>query len=378
MNIKYLINNKSHKICFCPDKKGLKIRKKNKPDSNISNDLLKFYNDKKVLLIIDKNIDKKITKYLIHDLKVAVPNISVMMIGGSKKNKNLNFLLNILNFLLKKQFSKKSVIISCGGGVVGDVAGLASSLYLRGLIHLHIPTTMTAIIDSCIGGKTGINYNKIINSIGTYYHPQSVYISRNIIGLLPEREFIAGLPEILKYGLINNKKIIKYLNNKNAVLSRKFSYLSKIIKLSLETKIKLFKNDVTEEGERLKLNFGHTFDHSIEMALEKNSNKEILRHGEAVGLGMLCEIYYAYGKNKTFYLAKKMLHKYGLPSDLKNIIKKNKKTVIKKMIYNFVFLDKKRIGKYPRYIKIPQIGVAKVSEIENFKRIKTTIDKTLF
>ena len=73
-----------------------------------------------------------------------------------------------------------------------------------------------------------------------------------------------------------------------------------------------------------------------------------------------------------------MLHKYGLPSDLKNIIKKNKKTVIKKMIYNFVFLDKKRIGKYPRYIKIPQIGVAKVSEIENFKRIKTTIDKTLF
>ena len=81
---------------------------------------------------------------------------------------------------MKKKFSKKSVIISCGGGVVGDVAGLASSLYLRGLTHFHIPTTMTAIIDSCIGGKTGINYNNIINSIGTYYHAKKVYISKNI------------------------------------------------------------------------------------------------------------------------------------------------------------------------------------------------------
>ena len=163
------------------------------------------------------------------------------------------------------------MIISCGGGVVGDVAGLASSLYLRGLTHFHIPTTMTAIIDSCIGGKTGINYNNIINSIGTYYHAKKVYISKNILYHLPEREYIAGIPEILKCGLINNIKIIKLLENKELVISRKFNYLSEIIKLSLATKIKFFKNDVFERGERLNLNFGHTFAHAIEMAFDKNN-----------------------------------------------------------------------------------------------------------
>ena len=152
----------------------------------------RYYNDGKILLIIDRKINKKITRYIIHDLKISFPKISVMMISGTKKNKNFNFLNKIFKTLFEKKFSKKSVIISCGGGVVGDVAGLASSLYLRGLTHFHIPTTMTAIIDSCIGGKTGINYNNIINSIGTYYHAKKVYISKNILYHLPEREYIAG------------------------------------------------------------------------------------------------------------------------------------------------------------------------------------------
>ena len=132
---------------------------------------------------------------------------------------------------------------------------------------------MTAIIDSCIGGKTGINYNNIINSIGTYYHAKKVYISKNILYHLPEREYIAGIPEILKCGLINNIKIIKLLENKELVISRKFNYLSEIIKLSLATKIKFFKNDVFERGERLNLNFGHTFAHAIEMAFDKNNHE---------------------------------------------------------------------------------------------------------
>ena len=379
MQIKYSLNKVDYKIIFCPDNEGLRVKKNiNKSYMQMSKDLRKIYNDKKILLIVDKKIDNKITKYMIHDLKISFSNLDVLKIDGSKKNKNLKTLFKILDFLFKKNFTKKSVIISCGGGVIGDIAGLASSLYLRGLIHFHNPSTMTAVIDSCIGGKTGINYKGIINSLGNYYHAKKVYISKNIISLIPEREYIAGIPEIIKYGLINSKEIIKLLRNHDDILKRKFSLISKIIKLSLETKIKFFKNDIFEDGNRLKLNFGHTFAHAVEMALQKKMKKEILRHGEAVGLGMLCEIYYANGKNDDFYLLKDLLKKYGLPTNLKKFVKNKRVNSYKNMIYKFIFLDKKRIGAYPRYIKLKKIGYCHISELRNFDRIKRTINQVLF
>ena len=312
MHIKYSINKVENRVIFCPDKEGLKIIKKNVSSTAIAGDLSRLYSDKKILLIIDKKINKKITKYLIHDLKISNFKMSIMMVSGNKNNKNMKLLFKIINKLFDKKFTKKSVIISCGGGVIGDVSALASSLYLRGLIHFHIPTTMTAVIDSCIGGKTGINYKGIINSLGTYYHSKRVYISKNILNLIPEREFLAGIPEIIKCGLIHKKSILMKLNNKNKILKRNFSYIAKIIKLALKTKIEFFKGDISEENERLKLNFGHTFAHAIEMALQSEKRNEI-RHGEAVGLGLLCEIYYAFGKNKDFLLTKKLLEKYKLP-----------------------------------------------------------------
>ena len=124
---------------------------------------------------------------------------------------------------------------------------------------------------------------------------QKVYISKNIINLIPKREFIAGIPEILKCGLINDRRILSLLKDKKKYMNRDFNFLTKIINLSLKTKIKFFLNDIYEESQRLNLNFGHTFAHSIEMSL-KSKNKEHLRHGEAVGLGLLCEIYYANNK----------------------------------------------------------------------------------
>ena len=119
-----------------------------------------------------------------------------MYVEGSKKNKNFKTFLKIIDKLFKKKFSKNSVLISCGGGVVGDVSGMAASLYLRGLNYFHIPTTMTALIDSCIGYKNFINFKNIINSLGTYYHPKNVYISKTIIHYLPNREYISGIPKL--------------------------------------------------------------------------------------------------------------------------------------------------------------------------------------
>ena len=217
--------------------------------------------------------------------------ISVMKLDATKKNKNETILFRIIDKLIEKRFTKKSVVISCGGGVIGDMCALASSLYLRGLIYYHIPTTMTAIVDSCIGGKTGINYKDIINSVGNYFHPKRVFISKNVINLIPKREFLSGVPEIIKSGIINNIQILRLLkNDKERFLSRDYKFLKKIISKTLMTKIKFFKDDVYENSKRLNLNFGHTFAHAIEMTFKSNKG-DILRHGEAVGMGMMCEIF---------------------------------------------------------------------------------------
>lgn len=380
MHINYKINNEKHKIVFCPDNQGIKIIKKKKSYMQLSRDLKKIQHDGKVLLVIDKNIDKRITNYMIHDLKISNKNLYVLYIVGSKVNKNLKTFYKIINILFKNKFTKNSVLISCGGGVIGDISGLASSLYFRGLIYFHVPTTMTALIDSCIGGKTGINYKNIINSIGNYYHPKKVYISKNILNLLPEREYIAGIPEIIKCGLINNSRILNLLDkNKEQVYSRNFNFLVKIINFALKTKIKFFKNDIFEKNERLKLNFGHTYAHAIESSLEKlssNKKEDILRHGEAVGLGLLCEIFYINSNNHLYYMVKNLLKKYALPTNLLGVnLNKND---LKKQIYRFIFLDKKKISKYPRYIELKKIGKTKISEMKNFKKIKKTINYVLF
>ena len=168
------------------------------------------------------------------------------------------------------------------------------------------------------------------------------------------------------------------LKNKNNVSANNFNYLAKIIKYTLQTKIKFFQNDVYEEGKRLNLNFGHTFAHAIEMSLKNVKNKDAIRHGEAVGIGMLCEIYYANGKDKNYYLTKEILNLYKLPINLKTFIKSSKIKKIKKEIFKNIFLDKKRINKFPRYVNLVQLGKSKVSEMRNFKRIKETIDKIIF
>ena len=370
MEIKYNINKEKYKITFCS---------KNKKDFIIS-DLKKLSSDKRVLFLYDKNINKLLIQQILENLKLSGCRIYVMKVEGDKINKNEKLLFKIIDNLIKNKFTKKSVIISCGGGVVGDVSALASSLYLRGLIYFHIPTTMTAIVDSCIGGKTGINYKGIINSLGNYYYPNNVYILENIINLIPDREYLAGIPEVIKCGLIDSIKTLNFLKkNKKQIISRNFSYVSKMCRLALKTKIKFFVKDIYEKNLRLNLNFGHTFAHAIEMTLEKHLNSLNIRHGEAVGIGILCELYYAFQKrNKIFYETKKILEDYSLPTKLNGEKIKKNKQMLQSVIYKNIFLDKKRISQYPRYIKLIKKGKTKVTEMKNFDHLNDTIFRIIF
>ena len=144
----------------------------------------------------------------------------------------------------------------------------------------------------------------------------------------------------------------------------------------MKTKIFFFKNDITEKKERLNLNFGHTFAHAIEMAL-KNKKTDLIRHGEAVGIGMLCELYYASNlkENNLIKIVREILNLYKLPTDLKSF-KANKQN-LQNDIFKFLFLDKKRINKHPRYIKLLKLGNPTISEMVDYNKISFIINKLL-
>ncbi len=345
-------------------------------EKNLIKDINILKSDQKILLIYDNKISKKFINKLITQLKLTGNIIFFKGVEGKKTNKNLRNLLNLFNLLIKNKFTKNSIIISCGGGVVGDMCGLLSSLYLRGTIYFHIPTTMTAIVDSCIGGKTGINYKGIINSMGNYYHPKRVYISEEIIKDIPDREYFSGFAEIIKCGLIGSYKIIKYLQNDKYLYRRtNTKNLSKIIIETLKTKISFFKDDVKEKNTRLFLNFGHTFAHAIEMTTDKYLKKDYLRHGEAVGLGMLCEIMMNMNSNsKSLYQTlEKLLKKYNLPTKL--IIPNQIRRKIHDGVYNGVFLDKKKKFKHPRYISLRSLRKPNIKEINDYGVLNDVIYK---
>lgn len=365
MNLQYKINNITHHVTFCGSKKS----------NYISKSLENIHSDKNILFMYDDKVDKKIVNEVLDDLKLSGCKIYKMKCNGEKINKNEKFLFQILDLLIQNKFTKRSVIISFGGGVVGDVSALASSLYLRGLYYFNIPSTMTAIVDSSIGGKTAINYKGIINSLGTYFHPRNVFIFENVIKKLPDREFFSGIAEIIKCGLIDNNEILKFLKiNKKQIFARDYKYLSKLCNLTLKTKIKFFVNDIFEAKERLYLNFGHTFAHAIEMAIENNLKKDCIRHGEAVGLGMLCEMFYANrGKSKLYNMTKEYLSEYLLPTNINMKKIPIDPTTLQNNIYKSIFLDKKKVDKYPRYISLKKQGHPGVKEIKDLDFLNDTI-----
>lgn len=370
MNIKYKLGNTLHQISFC--------RKREK--NIISKEIEKLRSDRNILLIYDDKINQNITKQVFEDLKLSGCKIFTLKSEGSKKNKNEKFLFKIIDLLISKKFTKKSIIISLGGGVVGDVSALASSLYLRGLIYFNIPSTMTSIVDSCIGGKTAINYKGITNSVGNYYHPKNVFILEDIFQNIPDREFNAGIAEIIKCGVIDNEKILNFLKiNKKKIYLRDYKTVANLCRQTLQSKIKFFKTDVFENDKRLFLNFGHTFAHAVEMAIEVNLKKDFIRHGEAVGLGMLAEIYYENRtKGRIYNLVKDLLKTYNLPVKLDLSSIRINKIKLLNDIYKNLFLDKKKIDKYPRYISVKKVGSPKIKEMKDFDFINDTILEVLF
>ena len=310
--------------------------------SNLMSNISKITKDnslnfKQCLLIIDKNISKKIVSKIKKSL--IKKNPYVYFYKANEINKNQNHVNKILDILLNKNFSREDCLISIGGGITGDISGFAASLFKRGLKFINIPTTLLSQVDSSIGGKTAINTKYGKNLIGSFYQPNLVISDIQFLKTLPKREIVCGYGEILKHSLIANKNYYNYLNkNCNKIFNLTSPFIEKTIYESCKIKKNVVEKDEKEKGLRKILNFGHSFAHAYEASLGYSKK---LNHGEAVILGMISALNFSLKKNilkKSEYnsIINHILNS-NLPSKINNFFK------IKdlKKILSFMLKDKK-------------------------------------
>jgi len=199
-------------------------------------------------------------------------------------HKTLANVSRMLDVLIANRFARDACVVALGGGVVGDMAGFAAACYQRGIAFVQVPTTLLAQVDSSVGGKTGVNHPGGKNLIGAFHQPAAVFADTDALNTLPDRELRAGLAEVIKYGLIVDRKFFDWLENHVAeLLARDPQALAYAIRRSCEIKAEIVGRDEREQGDRALLNLGHTFGHAIESA----TNYTTWLHGEAVGAGML-------------------------------------------------------------------------------------------
>ena len=207
-----------------------------------------------------------------------------VLIADGEAHKNWTTVHDVLTRLLELHAERGTVVVARGGGVVGDVAGFAAAIYQRGVPYLQIPTTLLAQVDSSVGGKTGVNHPLGKNMIGAFYQPRAVLIDTDCLRTLPDREFSAGLAEVIKYGAIRDADFFAWLEERMDDLVRRDSQaLADAIHTSCRIKAEIVGVDERERGERALLNFGHTFGHAIENGLGYGA----WLHGEAVATGMV-------------------------------------------------------------------------------------------
>ena len=334
---------------------------------NLVNELINFINQEKpdkIIFCLQKSIvNHSVTSKYIENIKNTFSDVHIFELPEGENAKNINTILNLIDYFYKIEVSKSSFVICIGGGAASDAVGFISSIYLRGIPLILIPTTLLSMVDSSIGGKNAINYRDVKNVIGTIYQPKLVICDIDYLNTLPFREYISGLAEVIKYGITMSKEIVNILlSSKNEVINKQENVLVKLIKLSVSCKGKIVEIDEREEKKiRQILNYGHTIGHAVESCYFPKYT-----HGEAISIGMIYEslINYKLGFSEinVFKTTFNLVKSYELPYKIPNL-----NTI--DCIVNRIRYDKKRRGS--------KISIPVVKKISEFEIIDFNLDDYL-
>ncbi|MBD1871582.1 3-dehydroquinate synthase [Leptolyngbya sp. FACHB-671] len=241
---------------------------------------------KKVLLISNPGIFRSYGERAIASLEQAGFEVVQHTIPAGERYKTLASIQKIYDTALANRLERSSTIVALGGGVVGDMAGFAAATWLRGINFVQVPTSLLAMIDASIGGKTGVNHPQGKNLIGAFYQPRLVLIDPQVLNTLPAREFRAGMAEVIKYGIIWDAQLFEQLEQASRLDQQRYldlELLQMILTRSCEAKAHVVSKDEKEAGLRAILNYGHTIGHAVESL----TGYRLVNHGEAVAIGMV-------------------------------------------------------------------------------------------
>lgn len=321
----------------------------------------------KIVLISDDKVSALYSQKVLNALSNVGFEVALFEFPAGEVSKNLTTAEQAWDFCAHFGLTRSDGILALGGGVTGDLAAFVASTYMRGIHFLQIPTSLTAQVDSSIGGKTGINSRMAKNMIGTFAQPDGVLIDPNVLKTLGDRELREGMGEVIKCALIADKTLWELLTDLSAEdLLKKWQHIDEIIARSCEVKRKVVVDDELDNGVRLYLNFGHTIGHAIEATAGYGK----VMHGEAVAIGMVQISQVAEEKGLmpegiTLQI-QQMVQKFGLPTTYE--------PWDETALYAALTHDKKARGKRIKTIIVPEIGQAKVNEIA-LEEMKTYLKK---
>lgn len=316
--------------------------------------LQKYLKNQQILFVTNETIAPLYLQKLL--AKFNNKKIDHIILPDGEQFKNLDSFEKIIDKLMQNKFDRGAALCALGGGVICDMTGFAAACYRRGVDFIQIPTTLLAQVDAAIGGKTAVNHSLGKNMIGAFYQPRAVLIDVNTLKTLPEREYRAGLAEVVKYGLIKDKDFFNWLMQyAPEIANRDLHYLTPMIARCCEIKAAVTAADEYELGERAILNLGHTFGHAIEAATEY---KRYL-HGEAIAIGIAAASYvtlqHDYITKTEFENIINLLQQFQLPVKLFEPIDA---AVLK----SYMAQDKKIVNSTMKLILLKQIGEAIITE----------------
>jgi len=308
----------------------------------------------KTLLITDKNIEKVYGSIVMESLKRNKFDVRLVTLKPGEEQKTLETACILYDTCFDHKLDRNSLIVALGGGVVGDISGFVAATFMRGIPFIQVPTSLLAQVDSSIGGKVAVNHPKGKNMIGSFYQPKAVFVDTDTLSTLPAPELVAGLMEVIKYGVIKNAELFEYIEKSlYDILQLNHNALLKIIATSCQIKANVVEEDEKEKHLRAILNYGHTIGHAIETV----TNYKKYRHGEAVAIGMLYATRIAIdmrlADNTVFERQLSLIKRLGLP--LQTGLKPEE-------IVKTLYADKKVIAGRLRFILPTKIGEVIISD----------------
>lgn len=331
-------------------------------ESNFAKILEENYSKSKKLIFVDENTHEYCLEYLITNF-LELENAEIILLPVGEENKVMEVCFQVWEALSEYKISRNDLVINLGGGVVSDMGGFIASIYKRGIDFINIPTTLLAMVDASVGGKTGIDLGKYKNQLGLFANPKAIFIDTIFLQTLPFEEKKSALAEMLKHGLIADKEHWQ----KIAQIELEKINISEIY-TSVNIKNQIILNDPKEANERKKLNFGHTFGHAFEGFLLHTPSK--IAHGHAVALGMICESYLSFKKGLlTEDKLNEILRVLKNQFELIAFIEKDYAE-----LYELMLQDKKNSLQQVRCVLLTDIGSSVVDQEITFEEIRFTLD----